>query len=143
MELQSALSAFAALAQETRLETLRLLIAKGPGGAAAGDIAAAIGAPRPTMSFHLKELANAGLVRARRRGRSLVYAPDYGRLRQTLEFLMADCCQGDPRLCGPYLIREPPTAKPMTVASPATGVAGEPAADAGIGAPTVPPHDQF
>jgi DNA-binding transcriptional ArsR family regulator len=106
MELNEMIAAFSALSQETRLETLRTLIRKGPGGVSAGALASAIGAPAPTMSFHLKELLAAGLVVQRREGRRLVYAPNYGGLRSLIDFLLTDCCQGDPRLCGPYVVRE-------------------------------------
>jgi DNA-binding transcriptional ArsR family regulator len=104
MEEYVAANAFSALAQETRLAVLRLLVRKGPAGLAAGDIAAAVGAPAPTLSFHLKELANAGLVLSRKEGRSVIYSANYAGMRDLVEFLMADCCQGDPRLCGPYIM---------------------------------------
>lgn len=106
MESIDASRAFSALGQETRLEVLRALVRKGTGGIAAGDLADALGAPAPTMSFHLKELAAAGLILSRREGRSIVYAADYGGIRALVDFLMTDCCRGDPRLCGPYVIRD-------------------------------------
>jgi DNA-binding transcriptional ArsR family regulator len=58
------------------------------------------------MSFHLKELAAGGLVLSRKEGRNIFYAANYGGIRALVEYLMADCCQGDPRLCGPYVIRK-------------------------------------
>lgn len=106
MESKIALSGFAALAQETRLEVLRALVRKGPAGLPAGDIARAVGAPAPTLSFHLKELAAAGLVRSRKEGRSVIYAADYGGIRALVDFVMENCCQGDPRLCGPYIVNK-------------------------------------
>jgi len=106
MELKDAIAAFSALSQETRLDVLRRLVKKGPAGISAGALAEAVGAPAPTLSFHLKELANAGLVVSRREGRRVIYAANYGGVRGLVDFLMADCCQGDPRLCGPYIIRE-------------------------------------
>jgi ArsR family transcriptional regulator len=106
MEMTEALSAFSALSQETRLSVLRTLVRKGPAGLSAGDLAEALGVAAPTMSFHLKELANAGLVLSRKEGRSVIYAADYAGVRALVDFLMADCCQGDPRLCGPYVIKE-------------------------------------
>ncbi len=109
MELREATSAFAALAQPTRLKTLQQLIKAGPRGLAAGALSAAVGVPAPTMSFHLKELTAAGLAEARREGRRIFYAADYGGLRALIGFLMRDCCQGDPRLCGPYLTMEEAT----------------------------------
>ncbi len=106
METKDALPAFAALSQENRLDALRMLVRTGPRGIAAGDLASAMGVAAPTMSFHLKELANAGLVTSRKEGRRVFYAADYGGIRRIVDFLMADCCQGDPRLCGPYIIKE-------------------------------------
>ncbi len=106
MEIKDALPAFAALSQESRLDALRRLVTAGPCGLAAGALAEAIGVAPPTMSFHLKELANAGLITSRRDGRHVFYAADYGGIRRIVDFLMADCCQGDPRLCGPYIIKE-------------------------------------
>jgi DNA-binding transcriptional ArsR family regulator len=106
METKEALSAFGALSQEIRLDVLRKLVKAGPNGIAAGDLADATGVAAPTMSFHLKELANSGLVSSRKEGRHVFYAADYGGLRRLVDFLMADCCQGDPRLCGPYIMKE-------------------------------------
>jgi len=105
MEIESSIRCFAALAQENRLATLKLLIKAGPQGSSAGAIADALGLPAPTMSFHLKELERAGLIHSRKEGRSVIYAADYGGLRELIDFLLADCCQGDKRLCGPYVIR--------------------------------------
>lgn len=116
MEIKAALSAFAALSQENRLEALQLLVKAGPRGVSAGDIGEALGLAAPTMSFHLKELAGAGLISARKEGRRVFYAADYGGIRRLVDFLMADCCQGDPRLCGPYIIKEK-TNEPSACAS--------------------------
>lgn len=106
MELRNAISAFAALAQEVRLDVLRHLVKAGPEGLAAGEIASAANVPAPTMSFHLKELASADLIRSRKEGRSVIYAANYAGIRNLVDFLLADCCQGDPRLCGPYVVKE-------------------------------------
>jgi len=106
METKQALAAFAALSQEVRLAVLRQLVAAGPAGRSAGSLAEASGVAAPTMSFHLKDLAAADLVRSRKEGRSVVYAANYGGIRALVDFLLADCCQGDPRLCGPYIIKE-------------------------------------
>ncbi|MFQ5563912.1 MAG: ArsR/SmtB family transcription factor [Parvularculaceae bacterium] len=110
MEVSIALTAFSALAQETRLEVLRALIRAGPKGMAAGALAESLGASAPTLSFHLKELVRAGLILSRRQGRSIVYAADYGGIRTLVDFLMDDCCQGDKRLCGPYVVQAKDTA---------------------------------
>ncbi len=94
MERQSALSALAALSQETRLDAFRLLVRGGPEGLSAGAIAEELGVPAATLSFHLKELKNAGLVSCDREGRSLIYSPDFKAMRDLLGFLTQNCCQG-------------------------------------------------
>jgi DNA-binding transcriptional ArsR family regulator len=104
METKDALPGFAALAQEHRLEALRRLVREGPSGIAAGELGDALGLAAPTMSFHLKELAAAGLIHSRKEGRHVIYLADYGGIRKLVEFLLADCCNGDPRLCGPYVV---------------------------------------
>ncbi len=106
MEINAACAAFAALSQPSRLGVLKELIVAGPGGKPAGALAQALGAPAPTMSFHLKELERAGLIQSRREGRRIIYAADYGGVREVIDFLLADCCQGDRRLCGPYVVKE-------------------------------------
>lgn len=92
--------ALGALAQETRLGIFRFLVQAGPDGIAAGQIAHALDVPAPTLSFHLKELENAGLLTQRREGRQIFYACDYAGMRRVLEFLARDCCQGHPEICG-------------------------------------------
>lgn len=101
MDIFNAIRALSALAQESRLEAFRLLIRAGSDGMAAGDIARALDVPHNTMSSHLSLLANAGLVRWRRNGRSIIYSVDLDGMRALLSFLMEDCCQGRPELCAP------------------------------------------
>lgn len=94
MEKQDALTGLAALAQETRLDIFRLLVERGPAGLVPGDIAARLGLPAATLSFHLKELRRAGLVTCRRAGRSLIYAADFAAMRGLVGYLTENCCGG-------------------------------------------------
>ena len=94
MEKQIAISALAALAQETRLDVFRLLVQSGPEGVPAGTLGAALGIPSATLSFHLKELKSAGLVRFERSGRSRIYSPDLSAVNELIAFLTANCCRG-------------------------------------------------
>lgn len=103
METEEAGLALAALAQSTRLEVFRLLVRHEPDGMAAGEIAAALAVPQNTMSSHLSVLARAGLVSARRFGRSIVYRADLSRLRQVMLFMLTDCCDGRPEICAPLI----------------------------------------
>jgi len=100
MNTPEAISAMTALAQETRLQVFRLLVRAGPSGLMAGEIAEAAEALPSTMSHHLGLLERAGLVTSRRSGRSIIYAADYEGIRRLLSFLMEDCCQGRPEICG-------------------------------------------
>ena len=93
METADAVAALTALAQETRLTALRLLVQAGPAGLSAGDIARRLEVPAPTLSFHLRALLHAWLVSATRDGRSLYYAANFARLRGLVAFLSESCCQ--------------------------------------------------
>ncbi|RVU13107.1 ArsR/SmtB family transcription factor [Methylobacterium oryzihabitans] len=101
MNERQALSAFAALGQEHRLRVVRVLVTAGPAGLAAGVLAETVGVAGNTLSFHLKELAHAGLIASRREGRSVVYSAAYAGLSDLVRFLMRDCCQGHPEVCAP------------------------------------------
>jgi len=94
MEKAAAIRALAALAQEARLDVFRLLVRAGQHGMPAGAIAEALELPPATLSFHLKELKNAGIVDCRREGRSLIYSPNFDAMNGLLAFLTQSCCQG-------------------------------------------------
>lgn len=100
MSAPHALAALAALGQPTRLDIFRLLMRGEPAGLTAGVIAETIGCPHNTLSSHLAILARAGLVRGVREGRSIVYRADVEGMRALLEFMVNDCCDGHPELCG-------------------------------------------
>ena len=103
MEKVQALSALAALGQETRLDVFRLLVQAAPQGVPAGEIAERLGAYQNTMSSHLKILSQAGLVRTAREGRVVRYFVDMTGFRDLLAYLMEDCCNGRPELCRPVI----------------------------------------
>jgi DNA-binding transcriptional ArsR family regulator len=92
METELAISRLSALAHPTRLDLFRRLVRQGPAGEPAGGIAVALGVPAPTLSFHLSALARAGLVTARREGRSLRYAADYRAIEALVGYLTENCC---------------------------------------------------
>jgi len=100
MEKQDAITALAALAQDTRLDVFRLLVQAGPEGIPAGKIGERLGLPSATLSFHLNQLRHAGLVTYRRESRSLIYAAEFDAMNGLLAFLTENCCQGDPAACG-------------------------------------------
>jgi DNA-binding transcriptional ArsR family regulator len=101
METSTATAALAALAHEGRLDVFRLLVRAGPDGMAAGDIARTTGAIQSTLSANLAVLTRAGLIAARRDGRSIIYSAGYDQMRELLGFLMEDCCAGRPEICAP------------------------------------------
>ncbi len=103
IDTKRATAALAALAHETRLSVFRMLVQAGPDGMIAGAIAEACAAPPSTMSHHLATLERAGLVQSQRESRLIHYRADYAAMRRLLSFLMQDCCQGAPEMCGDLL----------------------------------------
>lgn len=99
MEIKAAIAALAALAQETRLSIYRLLVEAGPDGVSAGRIGERLEVPAATLSFHLKELARAGLISARQERQFIYYAADFERMAELMTYLTQNCCQGMPQAC--------------------------------------------
>ncbi len=99
MESQQAIESLAALAQETRLAIYRLLVQAGPEGLAAGAIAEKLVVAPATLSFHLKELARAGLVTSRTASRFIYYAASIERMAALMTYLTENCCGGQPGEC--------------------------------------------
>ena len=99
MEIKAAVTALAALAQETRLSIYRLLIEAGPEGVSVGRIGQTLEVPGATLSFHLKELARAGLVSSRQEKQFIYYSVDFERMAELMTYLTQNCCQGMPQEC--------------------------------------------
>ena len=95
MEEKQAVRSLAALAQEARLRVFRALVIAGTRGMTPGVMAEGSGIPPATLSFHLKELVNAGLVTQERLGRNLVYRASFDRMNELLGYLTENCCQGE------------------------------------------------
>jgi DNA-binding transcriptional ArsR family regulator len=98
MDTTNAVSALAALAHASRLDAFRLLVQAGPKGLAASKISEALAIAPSSLSFHLKELAHAGLVSARQDGRFVIYVAVYPAMNALLAFLTTNCCGGNPCL---------------------------------------------
>ena len=96
MDSAAAIAALGALAQEHRLAAFRLLVQAGEQGLAAGALAEQLGVPPSSLSFHLAQLANAGLVTQRRESRSIIYTADYGAMNGLMGYLTENCCGGVP-----------------------------------------------
>jgi ArsR family transcriptional regulator len=103
MEQADAISALGALAQDTRLETFRLLVKREPEGVPAGELARSLSVPQNTLSSHLSVLARAGLVVGERRSRSIIYRANLETFRALTLFMVQDCCGGSDQLCVPLL----------------------------------------
>ncbi|MES2015847.1 MAG: helix-turn-helix transcriptional regulator [Pseudomonadota bacterium] len=96
METKLVLAAMAALAQESRLATYRLLVQAGPSGMSPGKISEQLGIPASSLSFHLKELTHAQLIVPRQDGRYILYAADFSTMNNLIGFLSENCCGGVP-----------------------------------------------
>jgi ArsR family transcriptional regulator len=94
MDESTVIRSLAALAQPVRLQVFRALVVTGQAGLTPGAMAEALGVPPNTLSFHLKELAGAGLVSHRRVGRFVVYRAEYAHMSALLGYLTDNCCQG-------------------------------------------------
>ena len=94
MEEAAVVKALAALAQPVRLRVFRALVVVGQEGLTPGTMADALGIPAATLSFHLKELVNAGLVTQERSSRNLIYRAAYERMNGLLAYLTDNCCRG-------------------------------------------------
>lgn len=92
MEIKTTIQALSALAQESRLAIFRLLVVTGPAGMPVGKIAEALGLANATLSFHLKELTNAGLTTATQNGRSISYAANFTTMLDLVAYLTENCC---------------------------------------------------
>ena len=120
MDEELALDGFAAIAQETRLRIIRMLVTAGAEGMAAGAITEALGtASAPRVSFHLNHLEHAGLVESRREGRSIIYSAIFPALSDLVAFLMKDCCSGHCEVCDQAIsLFAKCTGRPQKVAEP-------------------------
>jgi ArsR family transcriptional regulator len=89
-----AIEAMAALAQTQRLRAFRALVVAGNAGLTAGALGTLLQLAPSALSFHLKALSHAGLVRAQPSGRHLIYRAEFARMNHLLTYLTQDCCQG-------------------------------------------------
>jgi DNA-binding transcriptional ArsR family regulator len=94
MNQDQVIAALAALAHPVRLEVFRALVVAGPSGLTPGVMSEGLGIVGTTLSFHLKELVNAGLVTQERVSRHLVYRTAYERMNGVMAYLTENCCAG-------------------------------------------------
>lgn len=100
MDKKNAVESFSALAQDTRLNAFRYLVAASPKGKNAGEVARHCKVPHNTMSTHLAILERAGLIDSEKEGREVIYSADISGLRSLVDFLAKGCCGGRPEICG-------------------------------------------
>ena len=93
MEITEAVTAFDALAQDTRLRVFRLLVEYGQDGAPAGVLSETLDIPHNTLSFHLSHMSHAGLVLSRREGRSIIYSANFEFFTDLIRYMVKDCCR--------------------------------------------------
>ena len=98
MQKGQALSALAALANDQRLDLVRMLMPLGEDGLSAGDIARSLGLSASRLSFHLSQMEQAGLIRSRRQARNVIYSVDAEGIGRTIGYLLNDCCRGDAKV---------------------------------------------
>lgn len=111
MKKHDAVAALTALAQENRLDVFRLLVEAGPEGLPAGGVASALKLAPNTLTFHFDRLRDAGLVKVRREGRSMIYAAQFDTMNALLAYLTENCCRGSEESCAPSQSCKPVVAK--------------------------------
>lgn len=94
METKQAIAALTALGHASRLAAYRLLVEAGPAGRMAGEIAEALSIPNATLSFHLKELVQAGLAESENQGRNVCYRANFDAMNGLVAYLTHNCCAG-------------------------------------------------
>jgi ArsR family transcriptional regulator, arsenate/arsenite/antimonite-responsive transcriptional repressor len=99
MKPAQAVKALSALAQSTRLAIFRLLVERGPGGMAAGQVAEKLKVSPATLSFHFRTLSHAGLIESRQEGRFIYYAANFTVMNSMVAYLTENCCGGDQAAC--------------------------------------------
>ena len=95
MDESTVVRSLAALAQPVRLQVFRALVIAGPQGMTPSTMAEGLGIPGSSLSFHLKELVNAGLVASERASRNLIYRARFDQMNEVLQYLTLNCCQGE------------------------------------------------
>jgi ArsR family transcriptional regulator len=101
MDIELAVEELAALAQESRLSIFRLLVQAGKDGVAAGVLGEKLGIPPATLSFHLKTLAHAKLIKSHAEGRYVIYSANFAEMNNLIAYLTEHCCAGDAAKCAP------------------------------------------
>lgn len=101
MKISLAVEALAALAQESRLSVFRVLVQAGKEGLAAGVLGERLAIPPATLSFHLKTLTHAKLIKSRSEGRFVIYSANYAEMDKLIAYLTEHCCAGDAAQCAP------------------------------------------
>ena len=104
MKIKNAVEALSALAQESRLAIFRLLVQAGKEGVSAGVLGEQLGIPGATLSFHLKELSHAKLIKSRTEGRYVIYSASFAEMDKLIAYLTENCCAGDATQCAPRKI---------------------------------------
>lgn len=102
MEIKTATTIFEALTSEARLSIFRLLVKHAPDGLIAGDIAKLLHIPKTNLSFHLKSIVHSGLASMEREGRNTRYKANIPLMLETIAYLTAECCSGNPDQCQTY-----------------------------------------
>ena len=99
MDATQAVASLAALAHDTRLKVFRMLVERGPEGLPAGAIAERLGLPPSSLTFHLQQLAHAGLITQQRMSRQIICCADFTAMNGLVAYLTENCCGGRP--CAP------------------------------------------
>jgi len=103
MDQNTAIEAFAALAQDSRMTIYRELVRQEPKGVPVGEISRTLGILPSTLSGHLAILKRAGLLKATRHQREIHYSANISAMNKLISFMLEDCCNGQVGKCNEIL----------------------------------------
>ncbi len=82
-----------ALADPARVKIMSYLFASAPGEQNSGDLAGALGLTESTVSHHLSQLRQAGLIESERRGMNVYHRPHHDAVGALCAVLDPNCCK--------------------------------------------------
>lgn len=93
MKVEIAAQQLASLGNPLRLKLYRALVRAGPEGLPCGTLQEKLDIAASTLSHHIKQLMETGLIYQERQGTTLICRANYPSMEKLVGYLVAECCQ--------------------------------------------------